>query len=308
MRLLGFALIVCVLASLFYIVSGASGGEQFAFYRLREFGRGLAHDCASQLGPAAAAMLARPVYALAAALVLIGLMAVHDQARRGRVAAMPCAAAVWSLALVWSAAQAWRLFEPTRWPRPIGVMPALLLVGVVWLLIAAAVASVWLRWLRLRQSRKPVTDPGAARSLGQAGLVVTMACAGLLLFSAAGGMSVAPGGAGQAVLDELGLLRPAIEGSGVVGLLGALGVGAGLAGVGAWWMLGHGAQASARAVAAWCFGAALLCAFAAGAALDLGTIGDWSGPQALLALLLLGVILALTDATIGLWLRAPGTN
>jgi len=122
-------------------------------------------------------------YAAAAAVVVIVLMAVHEEARHGRLAVYPLLAGVWTL-LVGVMALDWALqVRATVPPAPAGRLAALAVTGFLITLLLAATLTVWVRWwtLRARPSGNAgdlldERDPlGAARSLGSFGLVLVVA-------------------------------------------------------------------------------------------------------------------------------------
>ncbi len=131
-------------------------------------------------------------YAAAVGAIVIVLIAVHDEAMRGRVAVYPLLALVWSL-LLGILALGWGLqVSATSLLSTPGRVPALAVTGLVLLLLAAATATVWVRWLRLRRQQRDLgedmldrSDPiGAAHSLGSVGLVLVLAAAAAVVLAA----------------------------------------------------------------------------------------------------------------------------
>lgn len=131
-------------------------------------------------------------YAAAAAVVAFLLIAVHEEARRGRTALYPLVGTTWLLLLA-PCAVAWtRELRSMPSPPPPGKIAVLVGAALLLVILCLAAVILWVRWWRLRTERpgEAADTPesrdatGAARSLGSIGLVLCLCGCAVVLHAA----------------------------------------------------------------------------------------------------------------------------
>ena len=306
-QMIGCGIVLCTLAALGCLLLGAAGSAGDMLFQFREFATSLAYGAAGGLGRAATLARQWPAgYGVAVVAILVGLMAMHDQTRRGRVAAMPWVAALWSMLLLRCGYAGWRAFQRLNWPWPPGIDRVLALAALIWIIVAVNVYALWARWWLLRKDNRPVTRRGPAATIGNLGLLVSVAVLVLLLWDLAVPQIPAPHR--HAIAVGLVNLSTVVHGGAAsfLGVMTAMALTLGALAIGSHYAARKGTLRMRQILRAFCFVAMLVCVFAAGSTLGLLQIGSWSAAQALRALLLLGVIIVLVDITVSPWLMRVG--
>jgi len=330
LRMVNLGVVVCCLcvAFLFLLWAGANGGSSLLV--LRTFGLSLSSrlgDLATRVGVLVAA---RPLYAVAVALVAWMSLLLHQETRMGRVDAYPWVAALWMALAVAGAATLWRR---GHLPASAGVyativaegkLPGTAVLVIVWLALLLSSVCLWTRWWLLKSRSKtrmldeaPPVDPsylsGSSRTLGGLGVALTLLCTALVLYS---------------VVWASATWRPRLElleaGCGEVGrfvthtltLLGVsmgtpwrsgLSVGGGAILLGLVVILHYLAQFDLRwprvAVTALWTLVPLLVLAAYAYWVDLKSFGQWNSSQILIGLCAGSVILGLGSVAITCWMR-----
>ena len=315
-----FGMLACVAGLVLALMLGVSVSSEAVFFHVGRYWAALSYGfvfVAARVGLRAAEWSG---VAFSAGVVMLMLLALHEETRGGRVGAYPWVAALWTGILAWLATLLMSEFRSATsyWPARPGERFALIAVGFVWLVLAITTVALWWHWWSLKRRQRRVTQSdkdsgvrrqvsGSARSLGSVGLCVSLTLGVVILYSALGTYSgcrhlllrmesgLTSGTASAAFFVDG--LRTVLEGSNLlrIGAIALMALSACLLVV---HYISQFGFRWAAAVATGLWGAlSLLAIFLLGRLVNLSTAGQWDVGELLLVLVAVAAIAGMLLAT-----------
>jgi len=321
-QLMNLGMFACAAGLVLALVLGLSVSAEAVLFQLEKFADRLTETLALLAARAGIFSMYWKGWAFCVGAILFMLVALHEETRRGLVSAYPWVAAVWTALLAWLGVVGWRQVQASSWPVPEGKQFVLVALGFVWLVLVITVLALWRRWwllLRRKRQRGGVNPRGvssSARSLGSLGLCLSLALAGMVLYSA---LSCSPACVGTLRRMEAGLssgassvalfigeLKLRLEGSKVLEA-GAMALGGfSLALLILHFAAQYGFKWAGVATTALWSGVLVFSIGLFGHATNFGTLGQWEAGEVLTVLVLGAAVLAVMSATVSSWLTLLG--